>query len=78
MIDQMLQARETADFVAATRALDRILTAGRYVIPFWQFDEGLIAHDARMAYPDTIPLYGDGPNFMPEVWWWQPAEGSDQ
>ncbi|MBO9431477.1 extracellular solute-binding protein [Sulfitobacter sp. R18_1] len=78
MIDRMLQARETADFVAATRALDRILTAGRYVIPFWQFDEGLIAHDARMAYPETIPLYGDGPNFMPEVWWWEPAEGSDQ
>ncbi|EDQ04548.1 Oligopeptide-binding protein AppA [Sulfitobacter indolifex] len=78
MIDQMLQARESADFVAATRALDRILTAGRYVIPFWQFDEGLIAHDARMAYPDEIPLYGDGPNFMPEVWWWKPAETSDQ
>tara|TARA_R110002049_G_scaffold23545_10_gene83699 strand:+ start:85375 stop:87195 length:1821 start_codon:yes stop_codon:yes gene_type:complete len=72
MIDRMLNARENAEFVAATRALDRLLTAGRYVVPFWQFDEGLIAHDARMKYPETLPLYGDGPNFMPEVWWWEP------
>ena len=74
MIDTMLQARETSEFVAATRGLDRILTAGRYVVPFWQFDEGLIAHDARMAYPEKIPLYGDGPNYMPEVWWWEPKD----
>ncbi|MEW9921865.1 extracellular solute-binding protein [Marimonas sp. MJW-29] len=70
MIDAMLAARTTEDFTAATRALDRVLTAGRYVIPFWQFDEGLIAHRAEMRYPDRIPIYGDGPNFMPEVWWW--------
>ncbi len=74
MIDTMLSARSSEEFNAATRALDRVLTSGRYVIPFWQFDEGLIAHDARMKYPDTLPLYGDGPNFMPEVWWWEAAE----
>ena len=73
MIDTMLSAREAEDFTAATRALDRLLISGRYVIPFWQFDEGLIAHDRRMKYPDRIPLYGDGPNFMPEVWWWDEA-----
>ncbi|MGC1497832.1 MAG: extracellular solute-binding protein [Sulfitobacter sp.] len=72
MIDTMLSARDSDDFTAATRALDRILTAGRYVIPFWQFNEGLIAHDAQMKFPGTLPIYGDGPNFMPEVWWWEP------
>ncbi|KIN60994.1 ABC transporter, periplasmic substrate-binding protein [Sulfitobacter noctilucae] len=71
MIDAMLAATTAEDFNAATRALDRLLTAGRYVIPFWQFDEGLIAHQSTMKYPDRIPLYGDGPNFMPEVWWHQ-------
>ena len=69
MIDRMLAATSTEEFLAATRALDRVLTAGRYVIPFWQFDEGLIAHRAFMKYPDYVPLYGDGPNYMPEVWW---------
>lgn len=70
MVDTMLTARGADEFTHAVRALDRLLTAGRYVIPFWQFDEGLIAHKVEMKYPDRIPLYGDGPNFMPEVWWW--------
>lgn len=69
MIDQMLAAKTSEGFVAATRALDRVLTAGRYVIPFWQFNEGLIAHQSFMKYPSVVPIYGDGPNFMPEVWW---------
>lgn len=72
LIDTMLSARDADDFTSAVRALDRVLTAGRYVIPFWQYDEGLIAHDAQMKYPDVLPIYGDGPNFMPEVWWWEP------
>ena len=71
MIDAMLTARSSEDFTAATRALDRVLTAGRYVIPIWQFNEGRIAHVAQMKYPDYIPIYGDGPNYMPEVWWWE-------
>lgn len=74
LIDQMLAARSAEDFTDATRALDRVLTAGRYVIPFWQFDEGLIAHDTRMKFPDTLPIYGDGPYFMPQMWWWD-ADG---
>nr|WP_025057435.1 extracellular solute-binding protein [Sulfitobacter noctilucicola] len=73
MIDTMLSARAAEDFTSATRALDRLLTAGRYVIPIWQFNEGLIAHRATMKYPDKIPLYGDGPNYMPEVWWHEDA-----
>ncbi|WP_439655599.1 extracellular solute-binding protein [Sulfitobacter aquimarinus] len=70
MIDAMLGARDSADFVAATRALDRVLTAGRYVIPFWSYTEGRIAHVREMQYPDTLPIYGDGAQWMPELWWW--------
>ncbi len=74
MIDTMLTARSSDDFLAATRALDRVLTAGRYVIPIWQFNEGRIAHRVEMKYPDRLPLYGDGPNYMPEVWWWDASQ----
>lgn len=74
MIDAMLGARDSADFIAATRALDRVLTAGRYVIPFWSYTEGRIAHVRQMHYPQTIPLYGDGAQWMPEVWWWEADE----
>ncbi|AEI93803.1 extracellular solute-binding protein [Roseobacter litoralis] len=71
MIDAMLVARSQEDFVAAVRALDRTLTAGRYVIPFWQYTVGRIAHDARLRFPEQLPIYGDGPNFMPQVWWFE-------
>lgn len=74
MIDEMLDATSTQAFVAATRALDRVLTAGRYVIPFWSYTEGRIAHVRQMKYPETLPIYGDGPEWMPQVWWWEPGE----
>ena len=70
MIDAMVNARSAEDFTAATRALDRILTAGRYVIPIHSFDVGRIAHVKEMRYPaENTPLYGDSVYFLPEVWW---------
>jgi peptide/nickel transport system substrate-binding protein len=73
MIDAMLAATTEADFLDAVRALDRVLTAGRYVIPFWQYTETHIAHIREMRYPAVLPVYGDGPNFMPEMWWYDPS-----
>jgi peptide/nickel transport system substrate-binding protein len=71
LIDTMLSSTSREDFTAAVRALDRVLTSGRYVIPIWQYDIGRIAHIKQMKYPDTMPVYGDGLWFMPEVWWYQ-------
>ena len=69
MIGAIVGAEDKAGFVAAVRALDRLLTAGRYVIPIHRFDVSMIAHDARMRHPDRIPIYGDSFYFLPEVWW---------
>ena len=74
LIDTMVSAKSNDEFIAATHALDRVLTAGRYVIPFWQFTEDRIAHISALKYPEHVPLYGDGPNFMPEVWWLDPQD----
>ena len=71
MVETMLSARSTEDFTAAVRALDRLLTAGRYVIPFWNFAAGRIAHVSEMKHPEPWPLYGDGPSYMPHLWWWE-------
>lgn len=72
MITQMLTSRTAEGFTNATRALDRVLTTGRYVIPIWQFTEGRIAHKAELRFPRRIPIYGDGPEYMPAVWWIDP------
>ncbi len=71
MIDALLMATQREDFLAAARALDRVLTTGRYVIPFYQFNLSRIAHSKHLHFPAATPIYGDGVWFMPEVWWYQ-------
>jgi len=71
MIDAMLTAGSREEFVSASRALDRVLTAGRYVIPIHNFAVGRVAHVKQLHYPkDRLPIYGDGIHFLPEIWWW--------
>ncbi len=71
MIDTMLTAETRTEFIHATRALDRILTAGRYVIPIWSFGPDRIAHAKELKYPETIPIYGARLVWNPEVWWYE-------
>ena len=72
LIDTILTSASREDFVAAVRALDRVLISGRYVIPIHQYSVGRIAHKAELRYPtQKLPIYGDGPWFLPEVWWFE-------
>lgn len=72
MIATMLSAKDQSDFIAATKALDRVLTAGRYVIPVWFTPVARIAHDKRLKFPaDRLPIYGDWLGFQPEIWWYE-------
>mgnify|MGYP000880829175 FL=1 len=69
MIDAMVTAETAEDFTAAVQALDRVLTTGRYVIPVSFSPVSRLAHAADLKYPETIPVYGDWPGFLPETWW---------
>ena len=70
MIDAMLSSTSREDYIAAVRALDRVLISGRYVIPIHEYSVGRIAHQSHLKYPlDRLPVYGDGIWFMPVVWW---------
>lgn len=71
MITRMVNSESQDDYVAAVRALDRVLTAGRYVIPIWYNDKSFLAHDKRLKYSDNLPAYGDWIGFQPDVWWWE-------
>lgn len=71
MIRAMLEAESTGDFTASVQALDRTLTAGRYVIPIWYAPISRIAHIRELHFPEKLPLYGDWPGFQPEVWWYE-------
>ncbi len=71
MIQTMLSSKDPADFVDAVHALDRVLTAGRYVIPIWYSDVSRLAYDKQLHFPAKLPIYGDWLGFQPEVWWYQ-------
>ena len=61
----MLAARELDDFVAATRALDRVLLSGFYIVPLYYAPDQWIAYAARLGRPERTPLFGV--NF--DSWW---------
>ena len=71
MIATMLSSTSRTDFVAATQALDRILTTGRYVIPMWYSNISRLAHKKELKFPDRVAVYGDWLGFQPEVWWFE-------
>ncbi|MFQ6774830.1 extracellular solute-binding protein [Cereibacter sphaeroides] len=69
VIRHMLATDDAEEFQASVRALDRVLTAGRYVIPMWYSRVSRLAHDRHLRYPAKTPIYGDWPGFLPDVWW---------
>lgn len=71
LIDTMLNSASKDDFLAATRALDRVLTSGRYVIPIYQWSISRLAHAKQLKYPEVLPIYGDWIGWQPDVWYWE-------
>ncbi len=71
LITTMVTSKSREDFVTAVQALDRVLTTGRYVIPFWYSNVSHIAHKAALKHPDHVAIYGDWLGFLPDVWWYQ-------
>lgn len=70
MIEKLVNSASQDDFLAASRALDRVLTTGRYVIPIYQFNISRIAHAKELKYPEKLPIYGDWIGWQPDVWWY--------
>jgi peptide/nickel transport system substrate-binding protein len=65
MIAALLAATTREDFVAAVRALDRVLLSGFYVIPLYYPPVQWIARWTRIAHPAQTSLFG----YLPETWW---------
>lgn len=65
MIAALLAARDRTDFVAAVRALDRVLMSGLYVLPLFHLPELWIARWPGIERPAMVSLYGS----PIEAWW---------
>ncbi|WP_370690918.1 extracellular solute-binding protein [Helicobacter cappadocius] len=65
LIDLLLKAQDRNDQIAITRALDRVLLWGFYVIPHYYLPSFRIAYWDKIAMPSINPKYG----FSQYLWW---------
>lgn len=61
MIEAMLEAEDRDGFVAAVRALDRLLIAGRYTVPLYHAPGQWLARWNHIERPSDTSLYGFDP-----------------
>ncbi len=66
LIKEIVFAEDRDTLVAATKALDRVLLAGRYVVPSYTLRKARVAYWSFLAYPEPLPTYSLG---FPSIWW---------
>ncbi|MGQ0671987.1 MAG: ABC transporter substrate-binding protein, partial [Hyphomicrobium sp.] len=71
LIDAVIFAKDRADLVAATRALDRVLLWNQYVIPNWYFPYVRVAYWDKFGRPQTPPSQVP---FLLRTWWADPEK----
>jgi peptide/nickel transport system substrate-binding protein len=69
LLNKIMKSSSIKELQSITRAMDRILMAGRFVIPIYHNGPSRIAHKSDIRYPNDTPLYGDRIGFFPDVWW---------
>jgi microcin C transport system substrate-binding protein len=69
LIERVIFAKNRAELVAATRALDRVLLWNHYVVPQWTYTKDRTARWDRFGRPTEMPKYGAQGSF-PTIWWW--------
>jgi microcin C transport system substrate-binding protein len=72
IIEQLISAPDREQLVSATRALDRVLLWGHYVIPQWHIAIYRVAYWNKFSRPKIVPRYSLG--F--DTWWVDPAKNA--
>ncbi len=65
MLSNLLAARTSENFIAAIRALDRMLLSGYYLIPLYYAPERWVAHASKLVQPEKQPKF----ELAPDTWW---------
>jgi microcin C transport system substrate-binding protein len=68
LVDHLIAADSREELVTSTRALDRVLLWGHYVVPNWHIKAWRVAYWHHLAHPETTPEHDIG--LM--TWWHKP------
>lgn len=73
LVDMIIAAPSREELILRTRALDRVLLWGHYVIPQWHINYHRYAFWDKFGRPETSPKYGSG---VVDTWWVDPAKAA--
>ena len=70
LISHMVGAQTKPDFLAACRALERVVSHEHYLLPQWYSPVHRLAYNAwRLAKPAVVPAYFQGEAWAIDTWW---------
>ncbi|MBN9248414.1 MAG: ABC transporter substrate-binding protein, partial [Hyphomicrobium sp.] len=67
IVDKIIFAKDRAELVAATHALDRVLLWNYYVVPNWYYPFDRVAYWDKFSRPEKLPSQTSG---FSQVWWY--------
>jgi len=70
LVEQLIAADTRQELITHTRALDRVLLWGHYVVPNWHIKTWRVAYWNHLAHPQVTPRQDIG--LM--TWWTRPEE----
>ena len=69
LVSAIIQAEDRDEVITASRALDRVLLNGEYLVPNWYINVHRIAYWDNLAMPEGQPLYYDPTSWLLKSWW---------
>jgi microcin C transport system substrate-binding protein len=73
LVEKIIFAKNRADLIAATRAMDRVLLWNYYVVPQWHLPAQRIVYWDKLGRPEKLPSR-DVSQF--QTWWIDPAKST--
>jgi microcin C transport system substrate-binding protein len=70
LIDLVISAPDRESLVARTRALDRVLLSGHYIIPNWHAAADRVLSWNKYSRPSLVPYQGTSTDY----WWFDEAK----
>ena len=76
LVDRLIQAPTRAELVAVTRAMDRVLLWGHYIVPHWYSNNFRVVHWDKFGKPTRSAPYTGDYFVMPYTWWYDEAKAA--
>ena len=71
IVERLIYAKDRPDQIVATRALDRALLWGHYLVPHFHSPFDRIAYWDKFGRPSALPKYSAPTDVFIRVWWYE-------